>query len=255
MMKEKKKVKRDLFLHFNSTQLKWLCFIFVALYTFSYAILQNGLLHAYSYTTEEFSALLEDERVMAITTISQVFIMLVGVVLPIYCMLLVSGLRHTRNIWKYVFRLAALALICEIPFDMCMYHSFWNSQGQNPIFTLVFCLIMIECFELLDGVQKGWKFGFKLIVTISAICWTLVLNSAFGIGMVLMTVVYYEFEERKVLKNILAGLIGAYYLTGPFAAYLTIGYTGEKGKERKQHQFYLLYFLQLLIFGIISFMM
>lgn len=252
---EKKKTKRDLFLHFNGTQLKWLCFIFVVLYIFSYAIIQNGIMKVYSYDNEQLSLLLNDEHMMNLMTIAQVLVMLIGVTLPIYAMLLVEGFNHTRNLWKYILRLLLLAILCEIPFDMCMYHSFFNSQGQNPIFTLVFCLLMMKGFEMVEGVSKGWRFGFQAIIIISAICWTLLIHSGFGLGMVIMCAIYYLLQEKRVWKHILACLAGSLYITGPFAAYLTIGYTGEKGKTKYPHLFYLLFFATLLIFGIVSFLL
>ncbi|MDR0957770.1 MAG: conjugal transfer protein TraX, partial [Clostridiales bacterium] len=37
---------------------------------------------------------------------------------PIYVFFVAEGCRHTKNIWKYLFRLALFALISEIVFDM-----------------------------------------------------------------------------------------------------------------------------------------
>ena len=37
---------------------------------------------------------------------------------PIFIFLLVEGLEHTRNRWKYLLRLVIFALVSELPFDM-----------------------------------------------------------------------------------------------------------------------------------------
>lgn len=62
---------------------------------------------------------------------------------PIFIFLLVEGLYHTRNLWKYLFRLALFCLISEIPFDLAFRQQLFNWEYQNVFFTLLIGLSAI----------------------------------------------------------------------------------------------------------------
>ncbi len=62
---------------------------------------------------------------------------------PIFIFLLVEGLYHTRNIWKYLLRLSLFCIISEIPFDLAFRRQFFDWQHQNVFFTLLIGLAAI----------------------------------------------------------------------------------------------------------------
>ncbi|WP_455716234.1 TraX family protein, partial [Anaerosporobacter sp.] len=66
---------------------------------------------------------------------------------PIFCFLIVEGYFHTRNVKKYMSRLAAFAIISEIPFDLCFYKELFYWQHQNVFFTLLLGLVAIYAIE------------------------------------------------------------------------------------------------------------
>lgn len=253
---EKKQEKRSLFVSFDSKQLKIMGFIFVFLYTFSFAIIQNGLMKSYLYDADTLNVMIQESPTLYnLAGVSTVLMMLVGASLPIYALLLVTGFENTRNVWKYLLGLLVLAIVSEVPYDMAMHHSFWFSEDQNPIFSLVFALLMLEGFELVDGVPKGWKFLFQLVIVISAICWTMVCKSAFGFSLVMMSMVYKLLEEKTLVKNLLASLCGLLYVTSPFAIYLLYGYQNKRGNIKNKYSFYILYFAHLVVLACISYIL
>lgn len=76
---------------------------------------------------------------------------------PIYCFLLVEGMRHTRNPQKYILRLAIGILLAEVPFDMLFEGGFtWNYQ--SVMLTLTLGAIMLLCM------QKTQKREYKLLL-------------------------------------------------------------------------------------------
>ena len=65
---------------------------------------------------------------------------------PIYCFLLVEGMRHTRNPYKYILRLAAGILLAEIPFDFALFGG-WTWEHQSVMVTLTLGALMILCMN------------------------------------------------------------------------------------------------------------
>lgn len=86
--------------------------------------------------------------------IDQLMRMIGRVAFPIFCFLLVEGMIHTHNKWRYALRLGLFALLSEIPFDLAFYAKpfFWGYQ--NVYFTLFIGLLVLIGF---DQVQNNWS--------------------------------------------------------------------------------------------------
>ncbi len=90
---------------------------------------------------------------------------------PIYCFLLVEGIRHTRNVKKYALRLLIGALLSEIPFDLLFFGRItWAHQSVMATLLLGMTAVIWErrknywlafpvCFlaaEFLNTDYGGW---------------------------------------------------------------------------------------------------
>jgi len=49
----------------------------------------------------------------------------------VYTCMVVQDCKHTKNIYKYLFRLGIFALISEIPFDMTFWHMYDPNGASN----------------------------------------------------------------------------------------------------------------------------
>lgn len=66
---------------------------------------------------------------------------------PIFIFLLVEGLFHTKNIWKYLSRLALFCILSEIPFDLAFRRQLFDWESQNVFFTLLIGLSAIALMQ------------------------------------------------------------------------------------------------------------
>ena len=68
---------------------------------------------------------------------------------PIYCFLIVQGYRHTRSVAAYGRRLALLAILSEIPFDLLIFAHRISPLEQNALFSLLLGLMALSCADSL----------------------------------------------------------------------------------------------------------
>jgi hypothetical protein len=168
---------------------------------------------------------------------------------PIFAVFLVNGYLHTRDWRKYALRLAAVAVISEIPFDwvysgkLCI-----TWQSQNTIFILLLGLLMLKAINevqirlMQTPSESSWVHPYvvqcaQLIVIIIAgfVSYGLRLDYDYE-GIVLIALLYWFWSDWKKLC-----LIGAiwmsvcsshlYDVVGYVMAFLLLYfYHGERGK-------------------------
>lgn len=66
---------------------------------------------------------------------------------PIYCFLLVEGLHYTHNVRHYLLRLAACAVISEIPYDAALKGGFPCYEANNVMITLLLGALALVTME------------------------------------------------------------------------------------------------------------
>lgn len=79
--------------------------------------------------------------------------------MPLYAFLLSRGYRFTHSKTKYLLRLALLAFLSEIPFDLCFFHTCFDPGHQNVFFTLFLALAGIAIGDALC--KRKCSFGIK----------------------------------------------------------------------------------------------
>jgi hypothetical protein len=159
---------------------------------------------------------------------------------PIFAFLIVEGLRHSRDVKKYLKRLLAFALISEIPFDLAFYKFDFNINAisdlkrlfrdpvhandvfhriflhQNVFFTLFLGLLLIYLFELVE--RKYSKNDFMSLVinnlidgllTVAICAIAIFLRTDYDIAGILIIVAFYLFHDSKALMTISVLMISA----------------------------------------------
>lgn len=181
---------------------------------------------------------------------------------PIYCFLLVNGLIYTRNLKKYMGRLALFALISEVFFDKTLFGKFIYLQAQNVFFTLLIGIIMLACIDRVRRnkyakyrfiVLSGFLEGIILVIACMAAYFLYTDYSLFGI---LIIYGFYALRNHKVRLVFFQTFIN--FLLSPVEIFASIAlipiflYNGEKGNTAFKWWFYIYYPLHLLVICIIK---
>ena len=84
------------------------------------------------------------------TTLYWIGRMIGRIAFPIFCFQIVEGVRYTKNWKRYMARLALLALISEIPFDLALKNFQIDMSSQNVFLTLLFGMMIVTFMKVVD---------------------------------------------------------------------------------------------------------
>ncbi len=104
-----------------------------------------------------FYAALYGENYQALDVLDPLYyaMRLIGrIAFPIYCFQLVEGFHHTRDLKKYVGRLAVGVLLAEIPFDLALNDALVDWTSNSVMLTLLLGCLMMAGMGTLRG---PWK--------------------------------------------------------------------------------------------------
>lgn len=178
---------------------------------------------------------------------------------PIFVFLLVEGFYHTKNVRKYMLRMAAFALISEIPFDMAFYGKILEFKHQNVFFTLFLGLL---CMYLMSEAEKRLHDHIVITNLINASITLIIgfiayfMKTDYDYRGIILIVAFYLFRKSKLLRGFsllfVSGYLLGYINIFAMAAMLPIAfYNGEKGKSIK-YVFYSFYPAHLLLLAVIK---
>lgn len=178
---------------------------------------------------------------------------------PIFCFLIVEGYFHTRNVKKYMARLAVFAVVSEIPFDLCFYHKLFYLQHQNVFFTLLLGLVAIYAYEEIkkrysESYLKMVLLQFAGIILAMTAAWLLCTDySMLGI----LIIMAFHINRGNKIQTAISFMIVTLCL-GNEIQYLSLLalvpiflYNGKKGPSMR-YVFYVFYPAHLLILYAIS---
>ncbi len=170
---------------------------------------------------------------------------------PIYCFLLCEGVRHTHSPWRYLLRLAAVAVVSELPYDLLFYGGMdWGHQ--NTLLTL-----LLGCGMLL-GVRRTESIWCQMLIIFLCCILAQLCHSDYGGLGILMIAVLWMTEGRPKIRVVMVGLVCLALGLGELTALLAlipIGlYSGKKITSSRilQWGFYLFYPMHLVVLYIIS---
>jgi hypothetical protein len=121
---------------------------------------------------------------------------------PIFAFLISEGYRHTRSPRAYALRLAAFALISEIPFNLLYSYQVFDPGGQNIFFTLLIGLLAIIAIDAANkkiaasGEPLHWGV-LKLAAIIAAMLAAELLRTDYGAFGVIVILIFHAYKGNR----------------------------------------------------------
>lgn len=218
------------------------------------SILQNRMLGVGVLSMEELVLQMQSsQEAMIIATIALVLQAMETVAIPIFVFLLVEGFLHTSDWKKYLLRVAAMAVLTEIPYDIAMYGKVLEFGGQNPAMGLVLCMILLYMFKRFAG-----KKLICVIMALAGLLWGIMLKIDHSVPMVLMLCIVYLFRNKRMYMGFSGMAVAAvctavspFYLAGAMGFLAIHFYNGEPGEGNRVVN-YLFYPVTLLAIGLVA---
>lgn len=184
---------------------------------------------------------------------------------PIFAFFIAEGAGRTKNIYKYMLRLAAFAVISEVPFDLAFYGEWFYPGYQNVFFTLLMGLMAIWAFQMLDTVKLGWLSPLTTLVLAAGAYF---LNTDYDATGVVVIFLFYIVMRLPRLPRAVCIAAVCFSLTlivyngslmynsaeecAVFAAVPLLLYNGQRGFKMNKYFFYAFYPGHILILWILS---
>lgn len=222
-------------------------------------LIKNGILYGYDTSTYEAAIATPNGKVWYVIYV--ICRMLGRIAFPIFCFLMVEAVLRSKNIFKYLLRLAGLALISEIPFNLMSSAKIFFPEYQNTVITLLAAALMLY------GIIKAERiFILQIIIAAAAFGVTYFLKTDYSLeGIILALGIYYFRLDKKyrtwfitIFMFIMSlgskdtlSCFGFGALAGPIIHF----YNGKLGYEWGSRSFYYLFYpVHLLILFIIIYL-
>ena len=243
--------------------------------------------HYAAITLNAFQMNTENREQIVYYQILIILLRLIGrLAFPIFGFLIVNGYKHTRNPYKYCFRLLVFALISEPFFDYAFSNQLINMNQQNIFFTLALGLVTIAGLDVIKKkysmmmatfwvVMMGYlseflnfDYGFYGIVMIAIMCVYFKNYKKMGLALLILNVTFIfpsflilsarmyqkvgSLQNDVMEMNYLNDIMGISQIFSLFAMTIIKRYNGEIGKHINKYLFYIFYPLHLFILTMMS---
>lgn len=197
------------------------------------------------------------DTAMMLATLSLVLQVMETCAVPIFALMLVTGVEQTSDFKAYFVRVAGLALLTEIPYNLALGGKIFALDSRNPVFGLVLCMILLFFYRYYSE-SKFQNVLIKILVTVAAVIWCEMLKIDTGACTVFVVAVLWACRKRPIYRNfagatvcIVCSLISPFFLAAPMGFLVVHLYNGEKSTNSRAVN-YLAYPAILLAAGLVG---
>lgn len=204
------------------------------------SIIQNSILGLGSVNGEQLLEMMnQNSSVMGMVTLALVLQAVEVCAVPLFVFMLVEGFKNTSDLKMYFLRVAGVALLSEIPYNLAVGGKFIDLQSRNPAVGLVLCMVMMYLYQRYEGKSIG-KILIKILVTVAGALWTGILGVEHGLSCVIICAALWFTWEKANLRTFIGCsasmcccVASPFYMAAPLSFLAIHFYNGEKGEENK----------------------
>jgi hypothetical protein len=136
---------------------------------------------------------------MSTSLLGLAFYCLETIAIPVFSYLLVEGILHTKRFAYYFARVAGVAALSVIPYNLAYTGNPLNFSTQNPVIGLLVAMAMVYFFRQYGGRNlKG--VAISVVVVLVSMMWVKMLNVQDGIATVLLVTTYWFCRKKQVVQ-------------------------------------------------------
>lgn len=172
----------------------------------------------------------------------------------LFAFMITEGVRHTKDIRKYIFRLGTWAVLSEVPFDLAINNKWLEFKSQNVLFTFLIASVGLYVFKTFKSKIH------HVLITLFTIMAGATLGFDYGSYGVALIYIFYLIRDTAI-KLVIAQMLNtvATFFINIFQVWAVLGllflpfYNGRKGYDLGKiiYAFYPLHLLVLYIVKIV----
>ena len=222
-------------------------FVFLVLGIIGKGLLQNRFLNLGEVTGQELLEIMSSSgSAMAIATAALVLQAIETCAVPLFAFLLVEGFTHTASRKKYFLRVAVLAAVSEIPYNLAICGKLLDMDSRNPVFGLALCLILMYFWNRFDRKDYPGRL-LRFFITVAAVFWAGMLKIDQGIPMIVIVGVLWMLRSKPQMRTLVGSVasmacsaVSPFYLASAMGFLPIHMYNGER-EESENRLYYITY--------------
>lgn len=181
--------------------------VFLLLGALGYGFFGNALIPSYGVDADGIS-----NAPLSMVTVGSLLQIVYYCAIPVFCFLLVEGMKHTVSTKNYAIRVGILALATELPYNLCMtgkllgavsfeggLHFDLANFSLNPVFGTLLCLVLIMFFKQYPN-RDAKSILIKVMVWLVAFLWVAMLHIDDANRMLVIVPVLWMFRQKKSMQ-------------------------------------------------------
>lgn len=223
----------------DAQSIRMLGWVILAIGIVAMTIIQNRLLGFDLKASGDLSERLKTNKEMTYASIALVCYCVESCAIPIFAFLLVEGVKHTKRLALYFARVAGVAALSVIPYNLVCHGKPFVFTMQNPVIGLLVAMVMLYFFRQY-GAKTFKGIAISVLVVIISLMWVKMLNVQDGTVMILMVTVLWLTRKKLswqvyggAVAMVVCSVLSTYYTVGAFAFILLHFYNGEQGDGKR----------------------